>query len=102
MARLQVQLFNLFESTLQGQGSSAVVVVEQGGSLEANQEGWLAAGLASGQAALVDARSGGLCSFWQAHDGGLSALAAAGEHMLLTAGSQVCDALLQALIRRRQ
>lgn len=75
---------------LQGQGASAVVAAQQGGGgSEGQGEGWLAAGLAGGQAALADARSGAVHAFWRAHDFGLTALACCGQHLLLTA-SQVC------------
>ncbi len=75
---------------VQGQGASAVVAAQQGGGGSGGQaEGWLAAGLAGGQAALADARSGAAHAFWRAHDFGLTALACCGQHLLLTA-SQVC------------
>ena len=79
-----------------------MVSVQQGGDAQAGQEGWLAAGLAAGQAAVTDARSGLLCAFWQAHEGGLSALACVGQHMLVTAGLQVrgCSVLPGCLARQ--
>lgn len=75
----------------QGQGASAVVAVQQGDGQagDGGSQTWLAAGLAGGLAALADARSGAAFAFWRAHDYGLTALAACGEHQLLTA-SQVC------------
>ena len=73
---------------LQGQGSSAVVAVQQARGAGQSPEGWLGVGLASGHAAVVDARCGALSAFWQAHEAGLSALSCCGSDMLLT-GSQV-------------
>ena len=78
---------------MQGQGTSAVVAVQQGGagaqrSSSGSEEGWIAAGLAGGHVALADARSGVVHAMWRAHEYGLSALAACGQHLLLTA-SQV-------------
>ena len=79
---------HLLPVDLQVQGSRAVVAVQQGGGNSHSHGGCLGAGLASGQAALVDARCGGLTAFWQAHEAGLSTLACCMDHMLLT-GSQV-------------
>lgn len=68
-----------------------MAAVQQGGGGSHEQEGWLAAGLAGGHAAVVDARCGELCAFWQAHEVGVSAVACCAQHMLLT-GSQVLAA----------
>lgn len=73
---------------LQGQGSGAVVSVQQARGADESPQGWLGAGLASGHAAVVDARCGALSAFWQAHEAGLTALSCCGCDMLLT-GSQV-------------
>ena len=49
---------------------------------------WVAGGLASGHAAVLDERAGSLTAFWRAHEASITALAAVESHRLLTA-SQV-------------
>ena len=50
---------------------------------------WLAAGLSSGHAAVLDSRAGSVVAFWKGHDASITALASVDDHCLLTA-SQVC------------
>ncbi|XP_043709204.1 protein GFS12 isoform X1 [Telopea speciosissima] len=45
---------------------------------------WIAAGLSSGHCRLLDARSGSVVAFWQAHDGYITKLSAPEDHLLVS------------------
>ena len=67
-----------------------VVVVQAGGAVccLATSSSQLAAGLASGHAAVLDARSGTAVACWKGHDASVTSLAIIDSHQILTS-SQV-------------
>ncbi|KAK9824404.1 hypothetical protein WJX72_010051 [[Myrmecia] bisecta] len=67
----------------------------------ASPDGWVAAGLASGHASVLDGRCGQLVHSWRAHDLPITAMSAVGDHLLLSA-SQDCTLKLWDLRKAGQ
>ena len=53
-------------------------------AMPTSDSGFVAAGLASGHAAVADARCGQLVGCWRAHDAEITSVSSQGSHLLLT------------------